>query len=204
MTEEQIEAVWLERVESLFLRHGIKSQTMDDISRELGISKKTLYQMVENKDDLVRRVLEHHISREKSQCLSMAAQATDAVDEMLMIVDSNSQDFAQMKANVLYELQKYHHDAFRLIVSFQREFLYKLVVANLERGRAEGLYRTDFDIDVVARLHLASVMTLFDEEVFPSASITREVLFREYMMHYLHGIVSDKGLKVLRSKLQKI
>jgi AcrR family transcriptional regulator len=192
---------WLERVESLFLRLGIRSQTMDDVARELGISKKTLYQLVENKDDLVRKVLDHHISREKSQCLSMAQQAPNAIEEMIFVMDSNSQEFAQMKANVLYDLQKYHRTAWKLIRDFQYDFIHKMVVANLERGRREGLYRTEFNVDIIARVHLATVFNLFDEELFPSNAITRDVLFREYMLHYLHGIVTEQGLHLLRSKL---
>lgn len=202
MTTETTEATWIARVESLFLRFGIKSLTMDDVARELGISKKTLYQFVENKDHLVRKVLENHISREKTQCLDMAAQAENAIDEMIFVMDSNSQEFAQMKANVLYDLQKYHRDSWVMIRRFQHDFIYRMVVANLERGKQEGLYRSDFDIDIITRIHLATVFSLFDEELFPSSSVRRDVLFREYMMHYLHGIVSEKGLKFLRSKLQ--
>ena len=74
METVQQDIAWLERVESLFLRFGIKSQTMDDVARELGISKKTLYQMIDNKDDLVEKVLVNHITREKTQCLAMAAR----------------------------------------------------------------------------------------------------------------------------------
>lgn len=198
----QTDTSWLERVESLFLRLGIKSLTMDDVARELGISKKTLYQMVENKDDLVRKVLENHIDREKSQCMTMALQAANAVEEMVFVMDSNSQEFAQMKANVVYDLQKYHRSVWMLIRSFQNEFMHKMVIANLNRGQSEGLYRTDMDIDLIARIHLATVFTLFDEDLFPSASIRRETLFREYMMHYMHGIVSQQGLQLLTSKLQ--
>jgi AcrR family transcriptional regulator len=175
---------------------------MDDVARELGISKKTLYQFVENKDHLVRKVLENHISREKTQCLDMAAQAENAIDEMIFVMDSNSQEFAQMKANVLYDLQKYHRDSWLMIRRFQHDFIYRMVVANLERGKQEGLYRPDFDIDIITRIHLAAVFSLFDEDLFPSTSIRRDVLFREYMMHYLHAIVSEKGLKLLRSKLK--
>ncbi|HLF63050.1 MAG TPA: TetR/AcrR family transcriptional regulator [Saprospiraceae bacterium] len=202
MDAQQTSTTWLERVENLFLRLGIKSQTMDDVARELGISKKTLYQLVENKDDLVHRVLENHIAREKIQCLDMAAHAENAIDQMVFVMDSNSQEFAQMKANVLYDLQKYHRDAWIMIRKFHHDFIYKLVAANLERGKKEGLYRTDFNIDIITRIHLATVFSLFDEELFPSSTIRRDVLFREYMKYYLHGIVTEKGHRLLQSKLK--
>ena len=43
-----------------FLRFGIKSMNMDDIARALGISKKTLYQFVTDKNDLVRKSMLMH------------------------------------------------------------------------------------------------------------------------------------------------
>ena len=51
----------MKRVEDMFFRLGVKSVTMDDVAQELGISKKTLYQFVENKDDLVGKVMERHL-----------------------------------------------------------------------------------------------------------------------------------------------
>jgi AcrR family transcriptional regulator len=200
MNAEPQESDWLDRVEGLFLRFGVKSQTMDDISRELGISKKTLYQMVENKDDLVRKVLIHHISREKTECLEAASKASNAIEEILIVIESNSRELAQMKANVLYDLQKYHRDAWELIRAFHHDFVFKTVTTNLERGRTEGLYRSDFDIEILAKLHLATIFQLFDDTIFPTNTFPRVVVFREYMMHFLHGIVSHQGLSYLNSK----
>jgi len=57
----------LEKAEDLFLRYGLKSVTMDDIARKLGMSKKTLYQYVENKTDLVSKIMLAHIETEKAK-----------------------------------------------------------------------------------------------------------------------------------------
>ena len=114
---------WLDQVESLFMRYGIKSITMDDVAAELGISKKTLYQMVESKDDLVMKVLSHHISREKTQCIVSSSSAANAIDEIFIVLDANSQELAQMKTNILNDLQKYHRDAWLMIRDFQYDFV---------------------------------------------------------------------------------
>jgi TetR/AcrR family transcriptional regulator, cholesterol catabolism regulator len=201
MNTSSQEINWLGRVEDLFLRFGIKSITMDDVAADLGISKKTLYQMVDSKDDLVIRVLDHHISREKSQCLHMAAQATNAIEEIFILLDSNSQELAQMKTNIVNDLQKYHHQAWDMIRNFQYDFVFKVIRENLSRGRKEGLYREDFDLDIVAKLHLATAFNMFDQQLFPDGSTSKLILFKEYMMHYLHGIVSPKGLAYLKKKL---
>ncbi len=192
---------WIERVESLFMRYGIKSITMNDIAKELGISKKTLYQMVDSKDNLVIRVLGNHISREKAKCLNLSSMAPNALEEIFVILDSNSQELAQMKANIVNDLQKYHRDAWELMRKFQYDFVFKIIHENLVRGRKEGLYRLDFDTEIIAKLHLATAFNLFDPELFPDGANSRVELFKEYMMHYLHGIVTTKGLDYLKKKL---
>ena len=192
---------WIERVESLFFRYGIKSLTMDDVAAELGISKKTLYQMVESKDDLVLKVLSHHVGCRKDKCISMASTASNAIEEIFIVLQTNSQVLDQMKSNVINDLQKYHREAWLMIRKFHNEFVLKVIRENMVRGRNEGLYREDFDIDVISRLHLGAAFLLFDEQLFPEGSTKRVILFKEYMMHYLHGIVSPKGLTYLKKKL---
>lgn len=200
MTTSSQDINWIDRVENLFLRFGIKSITMDDVAADLGISKKTLYQMVESKDDLVIKVLEQHISREKSKCLNLASKAPNALEEIFIILDSNSQEMAQMKTNIVNDLQKYHRAGWEMIQKFHFDFVFKVIRENLLRGRKEGLYREDFDIDILAKLHLAAAFNLFDPDLFPDGANSKVVLLNEYMMHYLHGIVSPKGLTYLLKK----
>lgn len=192
---------WIEQVENLFFRYGVKSVSMDDVAAELGISKKTLYQMVESKDALVLKVLSHHVMGRKDQCLSNSSNASNAIEEIFIVLDTNSQELSQMKANIINDLQKYHREAWLMIQRFHHEFVLKIIRENMTRGRQEGLYREDFDIDIIAKLHLGSAFLLFDEQLFPVGSTQRVVLFKEYMMHFLHGIVSAKGLTYLKKKL---
>ena len=200
MFSEQQEK-WLKRVEDLFLRYGIKSLTMDDVARELGISKKNLYLFVDNKDDLVNKMLERHIGEEKAMCRQMFAEAANAIEEMFFVMKANAQQFQQMKANIVYDLQKYHYDAWQRLQEYQRGTLMQRVKRNLERGIREGLYRGDFNLEMVARLHTAQTFQLFDEDWFPKAEFPRDHLFREFILHYLHGILSDEGRRRLKAKL---
>ena len=193
----------LNHLEGLFLKYGIKSLTMDDVAADLGISKKTLYQWFSSKDDLVIKVLNHHITREKTQCVQLASNSQNAIEEILILMNMNSHEMSQMKANVVNDLQKYHREAWELVRKYQHDFVYKVITENILRGRKEGLYREDFDMDIIARLHLAAVFNLFDPEIFPDNVTARVTLFKEYMMHFLHGIITSKGLAYLKKKLNK-
>ena len=192
---------WLEQTEALFLRYGIKSITMDDVARELGISKKTLYQFVENKDDLVGKVLEQHIEQEQKCCMEVLSASSSAIDEVMNLVKSNSEQLQHMKSNIIHDLQRYHRDAWDKIAQHQSSFMYAVIRRNLERGQAEGLYRMDMDVDIISKIHIATGFQLLEESLFPSNHYAKIKVFKEYLTHYLFGIVSEKGYAILREKL---
>jgi TetR/AcrR family transcriptional regulator, cholesterol catabolism regulator len=192
---------WLARIAEIFLRYGIKSITMDDISRELGISKKTLYQFVSNKDELVLKVVESHINQEVCKGESWRTEAADALDEMMLVMQNVMKEMQIVKTNIVHDMQKYHRDAWNVLQSYQRGHLTEQVRNNLERGISEGLYRKDFDLEAITRMHVAQAFLLFDEDWFPHSEFSRDALFREYILHYLHGILSEEGRNRLKAKL---
>lgn len=198
-TEQQEK--WLRRIEDLFMRYGIKSLTMDDVARELGISKKTLYQFVENKDDLVMKVMERHLLEEKERDCLNQEEAENALHEIFLVLQQSSNDFQRMKSNLIFELQRFHRAAWEKIQEYQQKHLLQVVLDNLHRGIREGLYRDNFNPDIIARMHNASIFALFDEAHFPYTKYSREEILREYLLHYLYGIVSDQGRKLLTAKL---
>jgi len=179
------------------MRYGIKSITMDDIARELGISKKTLYQYVENKSDLIGQIFQQKISLEKQCMAEIHREATDAVDEILRIARYVIQELRQLSPTTMYDLRKYYRNTWRQMEALQQKYVYKLIRENLERGQAEGLYRSNLDVDIVAKLYVAKTSMVVDEDLFPSRQYNIEKLFEEYIMYHIHGIASAKGLALL-------
>lgn len=199
-TEQQEK--WLKRVEELFFNLGIKSLTMDDVARELGISKKTLYSFVENKDDLVAKVMERYMAEQCKVDEVMHAEASNAVDEMVRVIQHIVADLGKMKPNVVHEMQKYHREVWNRINDFQHSYILNLTRQNLEWGRRDGLYRTDFDLETAARFYIAGAMIIFDDRYFPKPPYTYDFLFKEFITNYLHSVVSEKGLQLLKEKLE--
>ena len=73
----------LNKVAEMFMRYGIKSVTMDDISSNLGISKKTLYLYVDNKADLIQQVFQQHIEDDTMAMEMLLKESKDAIEEIL-------------------------------------------------------------------------------------------------------------------------
>jgi TetR/AcrR family transcriptional regulator, cholesterol catabolism regulator len=192
------------KARNLFLRYGIKSVTMDDIARELGISKKTLYQFFENKADLLTSISEHNEAKDKEVMHHIVSGAKDALDEMLGIARYVTEELSSLLSpTALFDLQKYYPDIWAKFVQFQQEFIYQHIRQNIERGMKEGIYREGLDADIVAKLYVSKTDCLLDEDMFPSKKYDKVKLFKQYFSYHIHGIANAKGLKLLEKKFSE-
>jgi len=141
----------LAKAADLFMRYGIRSITMDEIASQLGISKKTIYQFFTDKDDLVSAVIEREIKTNEVECLQYAEKAGDAVQEIFIAVEDLDEMLKYMNPLMLYDLEKHHPRSYRKLKEFKYEFLYGVIMDNLQWGIAEELYRPDIQLDITTK-----------------------------------------------------
>lgn len=186
------------------MKYGIKSVTMDDIARELGISKKTLYQYVEDKNDLVAKVIELEMA-EKTKLFSKTGHSgLNAVEDVFEVHRQVQQMIKEYNPATDYDLRKYYPELYAQIIKVRREHIYKNVLDNLKKGKAEGLYRTDFNDELIAKVQLSRIEATFDEKVFTHDELLSAQLFKEIFVYHMRGIANEKGLKVLEQKLKEL
>ncbi len=184
----------LSGTETLFRRYGIKSVTMDDIARHLGISKKTLYQFVENKADLIDQIMTLHLEQEKVMVEEIHEKSVDAIDEILAIARHVIQQLRELSPSLMYDLQKYYKSNWDQMMQLHQVYIYDIIKGNIERGIKEGFYREDLNADIIAKLYVGKTMIVVDEDLFPLKNYNKENLFKEYIRYHIHGIASVKGL----------
>jgi len=202
-TETQDKAVqYIKKATDSFLRYGFKSVTMSDIARELGISKKTLYQFVDNKNDLIMRCVMMAMKEEQEFVLSIQKQQKNAIEEMLDIAIHVNQTLKKINPAALYDLQKYYSDAWQIIETYTHEFVFTCIMENLERGKKEGLYRQDIREDIIARLFIGKSQLLLNTILFPYPQYKTSELHSEHVMYHMRGVASNKGLKILEQHIQ--
>ncbi len=196
---EELKQQVLDKSKSLFMRYGIKSVTMDDIAREMGISKKTLYQVVENKSDLIEQIFQCHIEEEKKDIDHICQEAGDAVEEMLRIADYVLRKLREMPPAAVYDLRKYYRGTWKQVEALHQRYIYQLIRDNLERGMAQGVYRGTLNPDIIAKLYVGKASLVTDEETFPLSDYNIAELFQQYIDYHIHGIASPRGLKLLEA-----
>ncbi|GAA4317007.1 TetR/AcrR family transcriptional regulator [Flaviaesturariibacter amylovorans] len=188
----------LVKAHELFNRYGIRSVSMDDIATQTGMSKKTLYQYYADKEELVNAVFSGVMEDNKHNCGRSLEHSDNAIHEVFLAFDGVQEMFENMNPSVLFDMEKYHAPTYSKFKAYQNDFLAGTLRANIERGIREELYRDDFDIDIMVRYRLFSMMQAFNLDVFPASRNNLVHVQRELLEVFLYGIATAKGVKLVQ------
>lgn len=187
--------------DTLFRKYGIKSVTMADIAKELGMSKKTIYKYVDNKNDLVAQIMENHIINDKKANEEISLQAKNALDQLLQIFIYIQGILKGMNTSLLYDLQKYYNPIWQKWENFHQEYVLDITIKNLKRGQEEGIYRKDMNVDLMARLYISFLPVFSAQESFLIKDYSTYEVHKEFMKYHINGIISKKGKEALQELL---
>lgn len=187
----------------VFMRLGIRSVNMDDVAQHLRISKKTLYQFVKDKNELVIKAVGRITADHRDCILGICAKGFNAIDESFEISRFVAAQVGQVHPSVHFDLQKYHPEAWDLLQSTERQDIYACVSGNLRKGMEEGLYRADLNVDVIARIYISRFDVTFDGVLFPQDKYRFEDVIWELFRYHIRGIATDKGVKYLNRKVAR-
>lgn len=191
--------IFLSKASELFIENGAKTVTMDEIAKEFGISKKTLYQQYKNKEELLEEVLEHKLEDVINRLQYLDDNVENAIERMFCR-DEEIDKVSHSNNNILIrQLLKYYPTIFhKHMLSFSTKFA-EVLVHNIEKGRQQGLYREDFNPEIYAKIFFQLVMSYDSSPFFDTEVIEREYFVHEALMLYMNAITNEKGKEVLQT-----
>jgi TetR/AcrR family transcriptional regulator, cholesterol catabolism regulator len=192
----------LDKSDELIRRQGVRLVTMDMLAKELGISKKTIYQYFDNKAALVYACVARDL--ENSQNYISEPGSKDAVEELVNIGAYFIEQFRQMQSSVMFEIEKYFSDSWQLIHEHKMGFAMKVITDNISRGIKEGLYRKDINKDIVARIYISKTDMMFDQVFFPYPKYKITETYLEFVKYHLHAISTPEGLLKFKQYQKKL
>jgi len=188
----------------LFQKFGIKSVSMDDIARECGISKKTLYEAVKDKRKLVEKIIDFEFNKESHAPHTVDFKDFNAVDVLFLVYQSAIDFFKDFNLSMEYDLRKYYPDLYERNIKRRREHIYQKMVINMEQGRKEGSFKNDFNIDIIARLHILKIEGLLQSDIFDDTDYSIVEIFKELFTHHFMAIATEQGKQAFDKKLAEI
>ncbi len=193
----------IEAAERLYMRYGIKSVSMDDVARELGISKKTLYKHVANKHELVESTIKCNGEKDMAMLEQSAVESSDAIDEYLRNSRYFISEMRKVSPTLLYDLKKFYPKVWNQQMVMHADYFMEDLARNIERGIQEGLYREDIKPRVIARIYAQTVLAIADSSLFPAQELSIDRIIHQHALYHLNGIVSEAGRERMHEHLSQ-
>jgi AcrR family transcriptional regulator len=187
----------------MFLSKGFKSVTMDDIASEMGISKKTIYNLFDNKTELVKCCSDFIFEQISSAIKECLCKEENPIQELYSIRKTVSSLLKNEGSSPQYQMNKYYPKIYKDLMNRQFSEMINSVINNLERGVQLGLYRKDINIPFIARLYFGMMNLTKSEELFPSEVFSKKEVNEQYLEYHLRGIVTPKGENILNNIIHK-
>jgi len=193
MDERESKEKLIRGAEELFMKYGLRSVSMDDIARHLGISKKTIYQHFADKDEVVATVAQVHMRQQQEQFEAISKEAKNAVEEMALLAVNMKEHLRNVNPSLLFDMQKYHSRAWGEWLAFKHDVIRESLVRTMKDGVRDGYFRADANIAILATMRLEQVQMAFDHTLFPRDTYSLSEIQAQLFEHFVHGIMTDKG-----------
>jgi len=177
---------------------------MDDLSRMLGISKKTLYQFVENKVDLLKKIslyIQETIKKRMEELEQMDLNAIDILLEMSKIASAKH---FRINSMITFEFRKYYPQVFNEYLCIKKDLLVENIKKNIDQGIKEGLYRQDLNKDIVAHLYFKKIEDFHNPELTELQNFSYENVFEVMFENHIRGIANQKGIEYFEKQKEKL
>ena len=182
----------------MFFRLGIRSVSIDDICREIGMSKKTFYVYFASKDELVEQLLQANVEHmeQKIRTTMETSDFSGIVRKFTNWITTEKEDVRKVP-QLVYDLKKYYPQQYNAFQRQSFEIQQQYVEQFIERGISAGLVRADINKDYTSHL-FAKIYTdaLRDFELIESKGHNLPQFSRVASDILMRGILSEEGLKL--------
>ncbi|NSW94805.1 MAG: TetR/AcrR family transcriptional regulator [Bacteroidales bacterium] len=187
----------VEEAAIMFRTYGIRAVTMDTLASSLGISKRTIYEVFKDKDELLKGVLQWMHEKQREIMVRIFNESENVIDAVFKMLDTMSDHFSKMSPAFIMDLKRFKKDILVNIKEINEMPYYQANTEILERGIREGLFREDIDLNITNKCLFEVARLTNDRELFPPDDFMSRDVVRNFYINYLRGISTPKGLELI-------
>ncbi|MFH0840983.1 MAG: TetR/AcrR family transcriptional regulator [Bacteroidota bacterium] len=187
----------IEEASVMFRTYGIRAVTMDMLAGEMGISKRTIYEIFNDKDELLSGVLEAMKEKQHKLIADILKGSENVIEAIFRILDVMTEHFSNMSPAFKLDMRKYHNDIILRLRETGEIPYYSDNTDILLRGIKEGLFRRDIDISLANKCLLEVIRISDEKDLFPAENFSNTDVIRDFFINYIRGISTRKGLDLI-------
>lgn len=194
---EEKKEYYLEQIGKLFLRYGLRGITMEEISDELGVSKKTIYNYFESKADIVDMLLQRHLNNKNESMWEAISHGKNAIEILIGITNLMKETIQDIPPLVKRDLVKHFPLQLKKSNEELKNKIYEYIKQNVLTGIDQGLYRSNLNVELIARHYVVSSDRYIRQEVMDGIDFSIDAYYEEILSYHIRGIATLKGVKIL-------
>lgn len=193
---------YIKEISELFLVYGPRGCSMDDIAKNLRISKKTLYEHFKNKDELVQKSL-IHIQGNLRKYFEKNTSNYNPIEKILFAKNIFIKSISKSNPLLVRDIQKYHPNVYHNInLNYERQWT-NLISESLIKGIKEGLFRNDINVDIETYIFVNQMVFLKKTLAKDSIEYPKTIILDSIIHNFIRAMATDKGIKILEINKNK-
>lgn len=178
----------------LFYEFGIRNLNMDDISRKLKISKKTLYQYAKSKEDLIEKLFYYDDMKWEKRISEIKVEENNAIDILIQVSIVVSEQIGRFDPKLKFEMKKYYESIFHKFMQDKQAHIFEQISNNILKGISEGLYRDNLNVELIAGLYVRNLVDMHNKDYCFVENITFDQIFETMFENHIRAISTPAGL----------
>jgi len=176
-----------------FFAHGFRGVTMDELARELGMSKKTLYVSFPGKRDLLRAVIANK-AEEIGSDLERITSGKDAdfSGKLATLLQCVQKHAGEIQPSFVRDVRREAPEIFEMIEKLRRDLLQRHFGRLFEQGRKAGLVRRDIPVHTIVEVLLGAVNSVVNPEKVEALGTTPKTALLTVISVVLEGVLIRK------------
>lgn len=181
----------LDYASNAFSINGIKDVTMDSIAGGLSISKRTLYEIFNDKEELLLEIIKAH-SQETREFISYILKDSDNIlDIIFKIYERNSEEIKKVNRAFFEEMHKY--PTVVKFLQYARDEMASLTMYCFHKGIEQGLFREDVNYEIIRIAMIEEIDMLMKSKLNEKYSLVE--IYENVVFMHMRGVSTEKGMK---------
>jgi AcrR family transcriptional regulator len=183
----------LDVASSKFLESGISKVTLDEISTELGMSKKTVYKFFPSKDMLLHAIVKMLLSHAEREVTSIVNSDEPSERKLMRVLTQAGKYIRHISRQFQHDVQRFAPSLWNEIDKFRREHILSHVKRIFDQAKNENVFKSDLNIDLFYLVFISTVQGIMNPKMLSEHSFSAEEAFRGIVRILLEGALTDEA-----------
>lgn len=188
----------LEDARSYCMEEGSENVSLVVLCQRMKMSMLEMADYIADDQELVIRMLEYERFRFNEIFDNYDFEGVNAIEILLLVSREVNERFLDVSPAITMALKQQNQKVYEGHLQSRLDFIFEKMKINIEKGVNQGMYRSDFSVELVARLYISRLIDLHKPKYFPPEKFSFELVFDTMFENFIRGIATAEGLAFLQ------